>query len=87
MKLSSGARYAGVALFVIGTIILGVSISNMMPDGNEGAYTGEMFSQFIVNIGMLLVATFMVAIGMFFIAYGGEYGSPGTEGERRSGEG
>jgi hypothetical protein len=72
MKWSSGAKYFGAILFVIGVVMLVLSIGGLMPDGSGKAYTNTMFTQLIINIGMLLVSTFMVSTGMFFLVYGGQ---------------
>ncbi len=72
MTWSSGAKYAGAVLFILGVVMLVLAISGLMPDESGAAYTNTMFTQLIINIGMLLVSTFMISTGMFFIVYGGQ---------------
>jgi hypothetical protein len=70
-------KYIGALLFAVGIVMLVVAIGGLMPGGNGATYTSTMFTQLIVNIGMLLVSTFMISTGMFFIVYGGQ--APTTE--------
>ncbi len=72
MRWSSGAKYVGAMLFVVGVVMLVLAIGGLMPAENGAKYTSSMFTQLIVNIGMLLVSTFMVSTGMFFMVYGGQ---------------
>lgn len=72
MKWSSGAKYVGAILFAVGIVMLILAIGGLMPAENGATYTSSMFTQLIVNIGMLLVSTFMISTGMFFIVYGGQ---------------
>jgi hypothetical protein len=81
MRLSSGARYVGASLFAGGTILIILAIEGMLPHGSNSVYTSDMFTQLVVNIGMLLMATVMVAFGMFLALYSGNRSSAEMNGE------
>lgn len=72
MTWSSGAKYAGAVLFILGIIMLVLAINGLMPDESNTTYTSTMFTELIINIGMMMVSTFMISTGMFFIVYGGQ---------------
>jgi hypothetical protein len=81
MRWASGVKYAGGALFAAGALMLAFAINGLLPNGTGAVYNSDAFSKFILDIGMLLVATFMVAIGIFFVVYGGQHKGVEQDGE------
>jgi hypothetical protein len=69
-------RLLGLAVFVLGCVMLAFAIIGLLPGDGGFATSSALFTQLLVNILMLMVATFMASIGMFFLVYGGEIGAP-----------
>jgi hypothetical protein len=62
--------------FAVGTVMLITSIIGLMPGDRPFTASSAMFTQLVVNILMLLVATILASAGMFLLIYGGEAGTP-----------
>ena len=68
-------KIIGVVLFAIGSFLIALSIIGLIPGDHPSVTGSSVFFQLLVNILILLVATFMASIGMFLSVYGGEMGS------------
>jgi hypothetical protein len=72
-------KLIGVTLFVVGSIVLGFSIIGLVPGEQPMQAGATMFTYLMVNVIQLFVAAFMVAAGMFFYIFAGDWsGSPRT---------
>jgi hypothetical protein len=68
-------KLISLGLFLTGCIVLAFSIVGLVP-GNQPAEAGAaMFTYLMVDILLLIVATFMVSAGMFFYIYSGDWSS------------
>lgn len=65
----SKAKVIGSFLFLSGVVVLALAITGLMPR-EDALLDDALISQLIVSVGMLIVSTFMVSSGMFFIIYG-----------------
>jgi hypothetical protein len=68
-------KLIGLGLFVVGSILLAFSIVGLVPGDQPMEAGAAMFTYFLVDLLMLLVATFMVSAGMFFYIYSGDWSS------------
>lgn len=67
----TAAKAAGYFLFVAGMIVLALAITGLIPRDTAMTFDSDLMVNMVVNLGMLIVATFMVSTGMFFIIFGG----------------
>ncbi|MDW5563878.1 MAG: hypothetical protein SA339_11695 [Methanomassiliicoccus sp.] len=67
------AKFTGVGLFVLGSIVLAFSIVGLVPGNQPDEAGAVIFTYLMIDILMLFVATFMVSAGMFFYIYGGSW--------------
>jgi hypothetical protein len=68
-------KLIGLGLFVVGSVLLAFSIVGLVPGDQPMEAGAAMFTYFLVDLLMLLVATFMVSAGMFFYIYSGDWSS------------
>jgi len=73
---SPAFRYIGLAVFLIGCVLLAVAIVGLVPGSQPFTASYALFTQLLVNILLLVVATFMAGIGMFVFIYSGESAAP-----------
>ncbi len=77
-------KLVGTALFVLGSIVLALSIIGLVPGDQPIEAGAAMFTYLVIDILMLFIATFMVSAGMFFYIYGGSWRGAGEPRRRRS---